>query len=69
MSGKEKNQGTAMAQAHPDLDPTEILWRDLKRAEHTRRPTNLNELKQRCKTKWDKTPADQCERLTKSHRK
>lgn len=33
----------------PDLNPIEMLWNDLKRAIHMRRPKNMTELKQFCR--------------------
>lgn len=42
---KEKNQS-------PDLNMTEELQRDLKRAVHQGKLTNLGGLKQRCKDDW-----------------
>jgi len=42
----------------PDLEPAEMLWRDLKRAGHKQMPKNLNILKYSCKEEWDKIPPD-----------
>ncbi|XP_075444851.1 uncharacterized protein LOC142488342 isoform X3 [Ascaphus truei] len=53
----------------PDLNPIEMLWQDLKRAVHARKPSNVTELKQFCKEEWAKIPQDRCERLTSSYRK
>ena len=36
----------------PDLNPIEMLWKDLKRSVHARKPTNIHELKQFCKEEW-----------------
>ncbi len=33
----------------PDLNPTEMLWHDLKQSIHARKPSNVVELKQFCK--------------------
>ena len=38
----------------PDLKPVEMLWIDLKRAIHMRRPKNMTELKQFCQEEWAK---------------
>ena len=40
----------------PDLNPIEMLWKDLKRSVHARKPTNIHELKQFCKEEWAKIP-------------
>lgn len=53
----------------PDLNPIEMLWCDLKRAVHARRPSNMAELKQFCKEEWAKIPPQRCERLITSYRK
>ena len=42
----------------PDLNPTEMLWYDLKRVIKTRHPKN--KLKQFCKEEWSKIPPDRC---------
>jgi len=47
----------------PDLNPTEMLRRDLKRTVQKQIPTNLNELKQRYKEEQVKIPPERCERL------
>ena len=39
-----------------DLNPIEMLWIDLKRAIHMRRPKNMTELKQFCQEEWAKIP-------------
>lgn len=44
------------SQKHTDLNPTEMLWQDLKHAVHARRPTTVTELKQFCKEDQDKIP-------------
>ena len=52
----------------PDLNPIEMLWRDLKKAVHARKPSNVAELEQFCK-EWVKIPPQRCERLIASYRK
>ncbi len=53
----------------PDLNPIEMLWQDLKRAVHARKPTNVTELKQFCMEEWAKIPPRRCERLINNYRK
>jgi hypothetical protein len=53
----------------PDHNPIEMLWYDLKRANHTRHPNNITELKQFCKEDWSKIPPDHCAGLTRNYRK
>ncbi len=38
----------------PDLNPTEMLWHDLKQSIHAGKPSNVVELKQFCKEEWAK---------------
>lgn len=40
----------------PDLDPVEMLWRDLERAVGTGQPKNMAELKQFCEEQWSGNP-------------
>ncbi len=51
-----------------DLNPIEMLWHDLKKSIHARKPSNVAELKQFCK-EWAKIPPQRCERLIASFRK
>lgn len=44
------------SQKHTDLNPTEMLWQDLKHAVHAERPTTVTELKQFCKEERNKIP-------------
>ncbi|KAK3524862.1 hypothetical protein QTP86_010091 [Hemibagrus guttatus] len=44
----------------PDLNPVVMLWNDLKRTIHTRRPKNMGELKQFCKEEWSKITPGRC---------
>ncbi|MBN3289611.1 TCB1 transposase, partial [Polypterus senegalus] len=41
----------------PDLNPIEMLWHDLKKAVHARKPSNKAELQQFCKDEWAKIPS------------
>ncbi|KAK3561430.1 hypothetical protein QTP86_002543 [Hemibagrus guttatus] len=50
----------------PDLNPIEILWHDLKKVVHARKPSNVAELQQFCKDEWAKIPPKRCNRLTAS---
>ena len=38
----------------PDLKPTEMLWHELKKLVHARKPSNVAELQQFCKDEWEK---------------
>ena len=40
----------------PDLNPIEMLWKDLKQAVHVRKPNNLPELKLFRTEEWAKIP-------------
>ncbi|KAF7656364.1 hypothetical protein LDENG_00042530 [Lucifuga dentata] len=40
----------------PDLNPIEMLWKDLKQQFHDRKPTNIPELKLFCKEEQAKIP-------------
>ena len=53
----------------PDLNPIEMLWHDLKKAVHARKPSNVAELQQFCKDEWAKIPPERCKRLIASYRK
>uniref|UniRef100_A0A8C6VYB8 Transposase Tc1-like domain-containing protein n=1 Tax=Nothobranchius furzeri TaxID=105023 RepID=A0A8C6VYB8_NOTFU len=53
----------------PDLNPIEMLWHDLKKAVHARKPSNKAELQQFCKDEWAKIPPERCKRLVASYRK
>uniref|UniRef100_A0AAR2LJV0 Transposase n=1 Tax=Pygocentrus nattereri TaxID=42514 RepID=A0AAR2LJV0_PYGNA len=53
----------------PDLNPIEMLWYDLKKAVHARKPSNVTELEQFCKDEWAKIPPERCKRLIASYRK
>ncbi|KAK3509719.1 hypothetical protein QTP70_008457 [Hemibagrus guttatus] len=51
----------------PDLKPIEMLWHDLKKVVHARKPSNVAELQQFCKDEWAKIPPQRCNRLTASY--
>ena len=53
----------------PDLIPMEMMWKDLKRAVHAWKPTNVAELKQFCIQEWAKIPPQRCERLINNYRR
>uniref|UniRef100_A0A6I8RMZ2 SWI/SNF-related, matrix-associated, actin-dependent regulator of chromatin, subfamily a, member 1 n=1 Tax=Xenopus tropicalis TaxID=8364 RepID=A0A6I8RMZ2_XENTR len=46
-----------------------MLWHDLKKAVHARKPSNKAELQQFCKDEWAKIPPERCKRLVASYRK
>ncbi|KAK3557487.1 hypothetical protein QTP70_027911 [Hemibagrus guttatus] len=51
----------------PDLNPIEMLWHDLKKVVHARKPSNVAELQQFCKDEWAKIPPQRCNRLIASY--
>ncbi len=53
----------------PDLNPIEMLWHDLKKAVHARKPSNVAELQQFCQDEWAKIPPQRCNRLIASYSK
>ncbi|KAK3511395.1 hypothetical protein QTP70_007230 [Hemibagrus guttatus] len=53
----------------PDLNPIEMLWHDLKKVVHARKPSNVAELQQFCKDEWAKIPPQCCNRLIASYGK
>ncbi|KAK3513120.1 hypothetical protein QTP70_001693 [Hemibagrus guttatus] len=53
----------------PGLNPIEMLWRDLKKVVHARKPSNVAELQQFCKDEWAKIPPQRCNRLIASYEK
>ncbi len=53
----------------PDLNSIEMLWHDLKKAVHARKPSNVAELQQFCQDEWAKIPPQRCNRLIASYRK
>ncbi|KAK3555833.1 hypothetical protein QTP86_029038 [Hemibagrus guttatus] len=42
----------------PDLNLIEMLWHNLKKVVHARKPSNVAELQQFCKDEWAKIPPD-----------
>ena len=46
----------------PDLNPTEMLWYDLKKVVCAQKPSYVAELKQFCKEEWAKIPPQQCQK-------
>ncbi|KAG2465812.1 TCB2 transposase, partial [Polypterus senegalus] len=53
----------------PDLNPIEMLWKDLKQAVNVRKPTNIPELKLFCMEEWAQIPPSRCAGMIKSYRK
>jgi len=53
----------------PDLNIIENLWGDLKRAVHTRHPSNLTELEMYCKEEWSKLPQSRIQTLIRGYKK
>ncbi|KAK3565204.1 hypothetical protein QTP86_001015 [Hemibagrus guttatus] len=53
----------------PDLNLIEMLWHDLKKVVHARKPSNVAELQQFCKDEWAKIPPQRCNRLIASYQK
>ncbi|KAK3506448.1 hypothetical protein QTP70_000579, partial [Hemibagrus guttatus] len=53
----------------PDLNPIEMLWHDLKKVVHARKPSNVAELQQFCKDEWAKIPPQRCNTLIASYGK
>uniref|UniRef100_A0AAY5JWH2 Tc1-like transposase DDE domain-containing protein n=1 Tax=Esox lucius TaxID=8010 RepID=A0AAY5JWH2_ESOLU len=53
----------------PDLNPTEHLWVDLKRAVHRRCPRNLTDLESFCKEEWANIATSRCAMLIDSYPK
>ena len=53
----------------PDLNPIDMLWKNLKRSVHARKPTNIHELKHFCEEEWAKIPPSRRMGLINSYRK
>ena len=53
----------------PDLNPIEMLWFDLKRALHARKPSNLKELRTFYDEEWAKLSPDLCQRSITDYKK
>ena len=69
LNGLNKMKVLEWPSQSPDLNPIEMLWRDLKKAVHAQKPSNVAELKQFCKEEWAKIPPQRCERLIASYHK
>ncbi len=67
MAEEKLNEDFGVAKS--DLNPTEMLWHDLKKAVHARKPSNVAELQQFCQEEWAKIPPQRCNRLIASYRK
>ncbi|KAF7644430.1 hypothetical protein LDENG_00222120 [Lucifuga dentata] len=65
---KHSSKSTVECQS-PDLNPIEMLWRDLKAAVHQRKPSNLTQLKQYCMEEWAKISPSRCEKLISGYKK
>ncbi len=66
---KNKMKTLEWPSQRPDLNPIEMLWHDLKKAVHARKPSNVAELQQFCQDEWVKIPPQRCNRLIASYRK
>lgn len=51
------------------LNPFEMLWRDLEKVGHTRKPANVAQLQQFCKDEWAKISPRCSKGLITSYRK
>ncbi|KAK3559184.1 hypothetical protein QTP86_005083 [Hemibagrus guttatus] len=60
---KNKKKTLEWPSQSPDLNPIEMLWHDLKKVVHARKPSNVAELQQFCKDEWAKIPPQRCNRL------
>ncbi|KAK3555338.1 hypothetical protein QTP86_014930 [Hemibagrus guttatus] len=60
---KNKMKTVEWPSQSPDLNPIEMLWHDLKKVVHARKPSNVAELQQFCKDEWAKIPPQRCNRL------
>ncbi|KAK3517578.1 hypothetical protein QTP70_012564 [Hemibagrus guttatus] len=66
---KNKMKALEWPSQSPDLNPIEMLWHDLKKVVHARKPSNVAELQQFCKDEWAKIPPQRCNRLIASYGK
>ncbi|KAK3550030.1 hypothetical protein QTP86_018655, partial [Hemibagrus guttatus] len=57
---KNKMKTLEWSSQSPDLNPIEMLWHDLKKVVHARKPSNVAEF---CKDEWAKIPPQCCNRL------
>ncbi len=69
MAEEKQNEDLEWPSQSPDLNPIEMLWHDLKKAVHARKPSNVAELQQFCQGEWAKIPPQRCNRLIASYRK
>ncbi len=53
----------------PDLNPIELLWRELKVWVAKHQPRNLNDLERICKEEWDKIPPEMWANLAANYKK
>ncbi len=53
----------------PDLNPIEMLWKDLKQAVHRRKHNNITELKWFCTEEWAEIPTNRCAGLISIYKK
>ncbi len=67
MAEEKLNEDFGVAKS--DLNPTEMLWHDLKKAVHAQKPSNVAELQQFCQEEWAKIPPQRCNRLIASYHK
>ncbi|KAK3506739.1 hypothetical protein QTP70_021775 [Hemibagrus guttatus] len=66
---KNKMKTLELPSQSPDLNLIEMLWHDLKKVVHARKPSNVAELQQFCKDEWAKIPPQRCNRLIARYRK
>ncbi|KAK3522302.1 hypothetical protein QTP86_001995 [Hemibagrus guttatus] len=66
---KNKMKTSEWPSQSPDLNAIEMLWHDLKKVVHARKPSNVAELQQFCKDEWAKIPPQRCNKLIESYGK
>ncbi|KAK3569335.1 hypothetical protein QTP86_026814 [Hemibagrus guttatus] len=66
---KNKMETLEWPSQSPDLNPIEMLWHDLKKVVHARKPSNVAELQQFCKDEWAKISPQCCNRRIASYGK
>ncbi len=52
MAEEKQNEDLEWLSQSPDLNPIEMLWHDLKKEVHARKPSNVAELQQFCQDEW-----------------